>query len=178
MIIIKKIKIISVFIIMCLSFLSHFMYEWYDNFLFSMFFPVNESIWEHTKIIPTSTLIYTLFYLIKNKNLNNNFLLGNTIASILSIFLLIIIYTPLYIIFKENFIIAISVMLIVIIISQKISYFIIKKDKIKYSNFISFIIIVLMYIIFGILSYKPLKTMIFYDPLNELYGINTYILMG
>ena len=173
----KKLMIITTLIAFLLCFPFHFVYDKFPNFITSILFPINESIWEHTKIIPTSTLIYTLIYLIKNKNLNNNFLLGNTIASIVSIFLLIIIYTPLYILFKENFIIAISVMLIVIMISQKISYFIIKKDKIKYSNFISFIIIVLIYTIFGILSYKPLKTMIFYDPLNELYGINTYILM-
>ena len=170
-------KFKSILYIFVLCFISHNVFKYIRNPIITILFPINESIWEHTKIIPTPTLIYSLIYLIKNKNLNNNFLLGNTIASILSIFLLIIIYTPLYILFKENFIIAISVMLIVIMISQKISYFIIKKDKIKYSNFISFIIIVLIYTIFGILSYKPLKTMIFYDPLNELYGINTYILM-
>ena len=51
MIIMKKIKIIGFFIMMCLSFLSHFMYEWCDNFLFSIFFPVNESIWEHMKLL-------------------------------------------------------------------------------------------------------------------------------
>lgn len=170
-------KFKSIIYIFVLCFISHNVFKIIKNPIITILFPINESIWEHTKIIPTSTLVYTLIYLLKYKNLNSNFLLGNTIASFISIILLIIIYTPLYILFKENFIIAISVMLIVIMITQKISYFIIKKDKIKYSNFISFIIIVITYTIFGILSYKPLKTMIFYDPLNELYGINTYILM-
>ena len=94
-------KFKSILYIFVLCFISHNVFKYIRNPIITILFPINESIWEHTKIIPTSTLIYTLIYLIKNKNLNNNFLLGNTIASIVSIFLLIIIYTPLYILFKE-----------------------------------------------------------------------------
>ena len=66
MIIMKKIKIIGFFIMMCLSFLSHFMYEWCDNFLFSIFFPVNESIWEHMKLFNYTIhiLIFLEYFLI------------------------------------------------------------------------------------------------------------------
>ena len=73
----EKIKIIGVFIMMCLSFLSHFMYEWCNNFLFSIFFPVNESIWEHKKLLITPVLIYALieYFIYKNKTIKfNNFL--------------------------------------------------------------------------------------------------------
>ena len=63
----KKIKIISIFGIFALNFISHFLYEWMPNTLFSIFFPVNESIIEHMKIIFTSYLLYGLidYFLIK-----------------------------------------------------------------------------------------------------------------
>lgn len=54
----KQIKIISTIGIFLLSFVFHFMYEWFPNLVFSFVFPVNESIWEHMKVIVTSTLVY------------------------------------------------------------------------------------------------------------------------
>ena len=52
----KTIKIISILGIFIISFLSHFIYQIIPNFITSIFFPVNESIFEHMKIIFTSTL--------------------------------------------------------------------------------------------------------------------------
>ena len=72
MIIMKKIKIIGIFIMMCLSFLSHFMYEWCDNFLFSIFFPVNESLFEHLKLMFTTQILISLiiYLILKLRNLH------------------------------------------------------------------------------------------------------------
>ena len=54
----KKIKVISILGIFILSFISHFMYDLFPNIIFSFIFPVNESIWEHMKILYTSILLY------------------------------------------------------------------------------------------------------------------------
>ena len=51
----KKWKIISCIGIFLLSVLFHFIYDWFPNFFTSLFSPVNESIWEHNKIIVGST---------------------------------------------------------------------------------------------------------------------------
>ena len=46
--------------------LLHFAYSWSgDNFLIGLIAPVNESIWEHMKLIFFPTLIYTIFCLYK-----------------------------------------------------------------------------------------------------------------
>ena len=47
----KKIKIINVIFLFVLSFLWHFGYNLFPNNFTALFFPVNESIWEHMKII-------------------------------------------------------------------------------------------------------------------------------
>ncbi len=50
--------IIFVFVI---GTLFHFVYEWSDeNFFVGLFTPINESIWEHTKLIFFPMLIYSL----------------------------------------------------------------------------------------------------------------------
>ena len=68
----KKIKILAVIGIFILSFLSHFAYEIFPNIIFSFIFPVNESIWEHMKILFTSTLLYGIidYLLLKKYNIN------------------------------------------------------------------------------------------------------------
>ena len=70
----KKIKILGVVIITILSFISHFAYDIFPNIIFSFIFPVNESIWEHMKILFTSTLIYSLieYILLKKYNITYN----------------------------------------------------------------------------------------------------------
>ena len=55
------------------------MYDLFPNVITSFFFPVNESIWEHMKILFTSTMIYGVFDYILMKRFNikyNNLLLG------------------------------------------------------------------------------------------------------
>ena len=174
MIIIKKIKIISVFIIMCLSFLSHFIYEWYDNFLFSMFFPVNESIWEHMKLLITPVLIYALieYFIYKNKSIKfNNFSLSYSISIIIGIILYLIIYLLFNHFFAHNIIVSIVLLFFDYIFISFVSYLIINTRKIKYSKTIGNLLIIVIYFMFYYLTYYPIHYYIFYDTKNKVYGI-------
>ena len=68
--------------------LLHFMYEWFPNPLFSLIFPVNESIWEHMKLLVTPVLIFSLieYILYKKKDINyNNFILSYSISTLIGI---------------------------------------------------------------------------------------------
>ena len=56
----KRLKVIDVFIIFALCFLTHFIYSWFPNTLFSIFFPVNESIWEHMKMLFSAIIIFSV----------------------------------------------------------------------------------------------------------------------
>lgn len=170
----KKIKIIGVFIIFGLSFLSHFMYEWIPNKIFSILFPVNESIWEHMKLIVTPVLIFSIFeYIIyRKKNIEyNNFILSYAIAMILGIIIYLIMYLPINKIFGHSMIVAIILLFISFIFTQIISYYIMNYKEIKYSNIIGICLIMLMYIVFGYLTYNPIKSDLFYDTQKKIYGI-------
>lgn len=173
----KTIKVIGVFGIFLLCFLFHFLYEWLPNSLFSIFFPVNESIWEHMKLIYTSFVVYGIIdYILLNKNKIqfNNFLLQLFIIPIIAIILYLVIFIPIYNNFGENMIISIGLLFLVIVVEQLLSYHLLQYRKIKYQNIIGIIGIILVYIIFGYLTYRPLENYVFFDTVESKYGINIY----
>ena len=173
----KKIKIIAVIGIFALSFLAHFAYELLPNIVFSFIFPVNESIWEHMKILFTSTLLYGIidYILLKKNNIKyNNFPFQLYFTALLSIPTYLVIYIPLYKIFGENIFISISLLLLVYILSQYISYKILKEREYKLLNKLAIPITISVYIGFIYLTYNPLFNYIFYDTNEKKYGIDIY----
>ena len=68
---IKTLKIIMTFVTFLLAFPFHFVYNKLPNFIFSIFFPVNESTWEHLKMIFTATLTFTFISDLIKHNKNN-----------------------------------------------------------------------------------------------------------
>ena len=174
----KKIKIIAVIGIFLLSFISHFAYELFPNIIFSFIFPVNESIWEHMKIIFTSTLIYGIIYYLllkKYKIKYNNFPFQLYFTSLIGIPIYLVIYLPLYKLLGENMVISISLLLLVYIITQIVSYNILKEKELKSLNIIAIPVILLSYLGFIYLTYNPPHTYIFYDTKENKYSINDYI---
>ena len=174
----KKIKIIAVIGIFLLSFISHFAYELFPNIIFSFIFPVNESIWEHMKIIFTSTLIYGIIdYLLlkKYKIKYNNFPFQLYFTSLIGIPIYLVIYLPLYKLLGENMVISMSLLLLVYIITQIVSYNILKEKELKSLNIIAIPVILLSYLGFIYLTYNPPHTYIFYDTKENKYSINDYI---
>ena len=169
-----KIKIISLINIFILSFICHFMYEKFPNFLFSIIFPVNESIWEHMKILFTSVMLSSILeiILLKKNNISaNNYIFSLFVEGIMSIIIFLVIFLPVYGIIGENFVVTILIMLITYIISSFISYKIMIANNYPSLNKISIFLIILVYIIFAILTFYPIHTPLFYDTLNNYYGI-------
>ena len=173
----KKVKIISSIGIFLLCFLFHFIYEWIPNTVTSIFFPVNESIWEHMKLLFSSVIFYGIIdYLILQKfNIKyNNFFTSLFMSALLIIPIYLIMFLPVYYKIGNRMIITILLMFLSIILSQVISYYILKYKDLNNINIISIILIIISYIIFAYLTYYPIKTELFFDPLEEKYGINNY----
>ena len=173
----KTIKIINVIGTFLLCFITHFIYEWFPNSLFSIFFPVNESIWEHMKMLFTAVLLFSFieYFLVKKYNIKYyNFIFNSFLKAFLSIPIYLVIYLPIYYNFRENMIVTFSIIVITFIIIEYISYKISNLNHINYLNLISIILIITCYIIFGYLTYNPLKNQLFLDTKDEKYGINDY----
>ena len=177
----KKIKIISVFVVFILSFISHFMYNVFPNSIFSIIFPVNESIWEHMKLIATPVLIFSIFeYIIyRKKDIDfNNFILSYVISIIIGIVFYLVLYLPIHYMFGHSLLVAVIILFMTLVLVEYISYYIMNYKEIKYSNIIGFSIIILMYIIFGYLTYNPILIDLFYDTNKDIYGIPSKNITG
>lgn len=174
MIIMKKIKIYGVFIIMTLSVLSHFAYEWFNNFIFSILFPVNECIWEHMKLMITPVLLFSFFEFFlykKNKNKINNFYFSYAISILVGIASYLTIYLFIHYFIGHFMLLSIFLLFLDYILIEFLSYFIMNTSNIKYSNIIGCFLIVIMYFIFYYLTYYPPNTYLFYDTKSGSYGI-------
>ncbi len=170
----KKIKIVGVFISFILAIIFHFIYGWVPNSIISVIAPVNESIWEHMKLIVTPSIIFSIFeyFIYKKKDIEfNNFILSYAISSILGIIVYLLLYIPLNDIFGHKAYIAISLLFLILIFVQIVSYYIINRKNIKHSSDVGILLILIIYFAFGYLTYHPPKINLFYDYMNKGYGI-------
>lgn len=160
----KKLKIIGLIITIGLSFFLHDLYSNFPSLLTRIIAPINESIWEHMKIIFTSFVISSIIQkiIVKTKKLEfNNICFSNIISGLLTIIIFLVIFLPIYLIFGENIIVTITIMILTESLGQFISYKIIRKKDLKLEN-ISILITFITYLIFLYLSYYP--------PVNFLFS--------
>ena len=154
----------------------HFLYNFFPNTLFSIFFPVNESIWEHMKMMSSSILIWSIleYFLYKKFRVNhNNFILSLFLEVCLSIIIFLIIYLPIYHFTGSIFVLNLIVLFISLYFVNIISYYILALRDL-HKELLGIVGIILLYIIFGILTYNPPFNYIFFDKMENKYGINIY----
>ena len=172
-----KSKIISTITIFALCFLFHFGYDIFPNPVSAIFFPVNESIWEHIKMLYTAIIFNGIidYFILKKWDIEfNNFFLGLFTSAFASIPIFLTLYLPFYYKIGVPMILNIGVLFITIVFSQVINCWIQKRNNIKSLNIVSVFLIIIGYIIFGYLTYNPIRNEIFFDPMEEKYGLHTY----
>lgn len=166
----KKIKIINIFILFILSIIYHNIYNFFPNLLTAIFFPINESIFEHLKIIFTSIILTGIsdYILIKLNNIKyNNFSFQLFFTAFISIPVFLIIYIPIHYLLGEYLPLTLILLLITYIISQIISYYLLLHNELTFLNKISIILILLTYLNFIVLTFIPNKDDFFYDTYKE-----------
>lgn len=170
----KKSILINVIILFLFSFPIHFLYALFPSFFTSIFAPVNESIFEHVKMIFTSLLLgrIIIYFIRKKKGLNtNNYIIKSYLTTILTTGIFLFIYLPIYYLFGENLIITLIIYFITILITEYIVNNLFNKSlKVNY-NLLGITFIILTFFAFTYLSYNPLHIDFFYDPMHKKYGI-------
>ena len=169
----KKLMIITTLIAFLLCFPFHFVYDKFPNFITSILFPINESIWEHMKLLFGSLIISGIIekiVLTKQKEDTTNICFANYISALSSVPIFLIMFLPIYNTIGENFKITILLMLITIIISKYISYKISNKKDLYLENK-TIILVIITYILFGILTYYPIDNSIFIDTERFYFNV-------
>lgn len=174
----KKIKILSCFTAFFLCFPIHFIYDIFPNTMIAILTPVNESIWEHMKLLFGSLLLTGIiegmlyqYFDIKHHNLFFNTWLG----AFLSIPLYLLFYLPLYLKFGESMLLNLSILFLTIGIIELLQYYVLQLPNYRILNYLSPILIITTYLIFAYLTYYPIHSPLFFDTLDEKYGISQYL---
>ena len=165
-------EIISTIFIMILGILLHFLFEWSNNnVLVGTFSPINESIWEHLKLIFFPMLITLVIgYIYIGKNIPN-YLCAKVLGIIVAIlFTIIFFYTYTGIIGTNFAIIDISSFFIAVVLGQYVAYQKIQ-SKTSCNNLIAIIILLVLFLCFLIFTFFPPHIALFRDPITGIFGI-------
>lgn len=156
----------GVLLVSVLGTLLHFAYSWSgENLFVGIFTPINESIWEHTKLLFFPMLIYSVFLSFKIGKkypcISSSMILGELIG-ILSIIVLFYTYSG-----TIGFHVAaldISIFYISVLLSFGTSYksfFVCKLNK--YNLFLKFIQIIIIFL-FILFTFYPPNIPLFINP--------------
>ena len=126
-----KIELIVTILELILGTLLHFIYEWSgNNVIIASFSAVNESVWEHLKLVFYPMLILGLIEYYFVKNLANNYIEAKAIGTFTAIsFIVISFFTYTGIIGTNFFIIDILIFIISIILGEWTSYKLMKRKN-------------------------------------------------
>ncbi len=168
-----KIYIIGFFFISIIGTLLHFTYDLTKhNKVVGLFSAVNESTWEHIKMGLTPYFAWSLvdgfIY-----GINPNYFFSKLVGLIAIIIIIPLIFYSYKLITKKSIlIIDILTFYIAIFCSQYFGYLLINIKKVPY--YLNYISLVLLFIIFGmfmVATIMPIKTFIFKDPITNKYGL-------
>lgn len=171
----KKNSFINAILIFIISFPIHFLYDLIPYFLTSIIAPVNESIFEHMKLIATSIFFarMIIYFIRKKQGLSSdNYIFKSFLNVICTIVIFLIFYLPTYYLFiGENMAITLILYFISLLISEAI-FQVIWDVKLKHNyNLLGILLIVGLYILTTFLTYNPPRVDFFFDPQNKNYGI-------
>lgn len=171
---IKKFVLWYSVIIFLFGFVTHNLYSWAPSFLTTIF-PVNESLYEHLKMIFITPVItgLVLYFIAYYKKINySNYFFSLYLTVVFNIVVFFALYLPIYYRFGESMIVTFIVYFISILISQYLNTLIITKTKDSFIlNVIGIIMLVTNYVILLFFTYNPIEVSFFFDTVNEVYGI-------
>jgi len=170
-----RFQIFSVIFTWILGTILHFLYEWSgDNKIIASFSAVNESTWEHLKLVFFPMLVTTIigFFVIGKDN--NKFWCAKTLGIILAMsFIVVFFYTYTGIIGTNFAILDIGSFFVAVILGEYVAYKIMTNEeyKLKCNKRIAVIGLICILLCFIIFTYLPPHIGLFKDPISNGYGI-------
>ena len=172
---IKTWQIIVIVICLILGILLHYTYQWSgEKPIVGLFSAVNESTWEHLKLIFYPFLLMAIigYFIIGKKSRNYWFAQAAGIFFAIA-FTIIFFYTYKGILGENVDWVNISSFILAVIIGGYISYKILISTKIYNAELISIIFLVILIFSFSLYTFVPPQIALFRDPINGTYGIYT-----
>lgn len=161
----KRYTIIGIIFVLITGSLAHFLYDWSgNNYIVGLFVPINESIWEHMKLLFFPMLIYSLCIIFKFRK-TYTCIISSLCFGILTGTLLIPIFFYAYtsILGKDIFILDIATFILSIIIAFWLSYKLTSSCRLEPITFLLCCLVCILFICFMLFTYHPPDAKIFED---------------
>ena len=170
---IKKYQIFSIIFTFILGTLLHFTYMLSGkNEVVAIFSSINESVWEHLKLLyfpMLITIVIGYFYIGKN---SPNFICSKTLGIVISMaFTVIFFYTYTGILGKNIPAIDITSFFVAAALGEFVSYLLIV-NKFKCNKIIAITTLIIIFICFIVFTYFTPNIGLFKDPITGYYGIS------
>lgn len=174
---IKRWQIFSTIIVMILGTLLHFTYEWSgQNNVVALFSAVNESVWEHLKLLFFPMLLVTIIGFILNGKYLPGYVCASTIGIVASmLFTVFFYYIYTGIVGKDIAVVNILSFFVSVALGGYVTY---KLMQIPFPccTRASFIFLATLAIYFFIFTFCPPDLGIFKDPVSGSHGIEAAFL--
>lgn len=171
---VRKLEMIGVVVVIILGFVFHELYKFTgNNFAIGLISPINESKWEHWKIVFWPMLIYGIIEFFFIKSAVNNFWFSKAIAIIIALLITFGVIELYELIAKEESMVVHIISYVAGIVLGQVSGNILM-TKTQHNKALFFVGITLILIQIVLLTYftvKPLKTEYFKNSLDGTYGI-------
>ena len=172
-------ELIVILFCLILGTLLHFTYEWSgENLFVGSFSAVNESVWEHLKLVFYPMLIAAIVEYFFVKDVSNNYVEAKTIGIFTAIcFIIVSFFTYSGIIGTSIIVIDILIFIISIILGEYVAYRLMKRENESTvtTECLSIIILVFLLLCFIIFTYLPPEVNLFRDVTTGVYGIGNIL---
>lgn len=173
-----RVELIVILFSLILGTLLHFTYEWSENLFIGSFSAVNESVWEHLKLVFYPMLIAAIVEYFFVKDVSNNYVEAKTVGIFTAIcFIIVSFFTYSGIIGTSIIVIDILIFIISIILGEYVAYRLMKRENESTvtTECLSIIILVFLLLCFIIFTYLPPEVNLFRDVTTGVYGIGNIL---
>ncbi len=164
----KKRNIIAFLVISILGTVSHFVYEWLGKaYIIGLFFPVNESTWEHLKLLFFPSVLFFIIEYRLFKHKPKNYITSSVISIFAGMFLIIVtFYTYQGVIGKNIDFLNIAIYYFGVITTLIIQNKLLPKNSLnsEFYTAISVTIVIITVILFAAFSYNSHSIGLFLPP--------------
>lgn len=171
---IKKITVGGIVFTVIIGTLLHFVFEWSgNNPAVGVIGAVNESTWEHLKLLFYPMIFYSVFEYLSLSKETENFIPAKVVSILSGMFIIVAsFYTYTGILGKNFMVLDIGTFILGTVGAYIIGYKIMKSDRFtsKESKITGVAILLLIFLAFAVFTFNPPKIGLFLDPSTGKYS--------
>ena len=164
--------IYSFLIISILGTILHFTHGWFKKgVLLHVLSAINESTWEHMKLLVFPTLLVMVFQFVYLRDIYSNLWNSLLILFLAEILTIPLLFEPLRVFIKKvPLFITILIFYFSIFVGLLLEYYFLSQEIFIFKEYTCLVLILVLFVLFFIFTYFPPKFFLFKDPVTKRYG--------